>query len=466
MSVNFYETARKKLDDAVKADNSGKKQEALELYTTGVNWLIEAIRFDKDPSCAGRRTAAEDKVEEYLGRLEALKKEIANGISPTPSGSGGAATATRKPGDAGGGGADDADKEKLKGALSGAIVHEKPNVKWDDVAGLETAKESLKEAVILPVKFPQLFTGKREPWKGILLYGPPGTGKSYLAKAVATEANATFFSISSADLMSKWQGESERSVRSLFEMAREHKPSIIFIDEIDSLCQSRGSDSGGGESGTSRRVLNEFLVQMDGVGNSMDGVLFLGATNLPWEIDAAMRRRFQKRIYIALPESPARSHMFKISVGDTPNNLTHDDWVRLGDLTEGYSGSDIKNVVREALMEPLRKCQSARFFRPDFATKKMVPVNNPDPPCSSCVPDLSSRPAPKGRNSPPCNNCGCIRMSLYDLEGDELQAPVNIMDDFIRALSKARPAMSNGELEKYTEFTKNFGQDGADHGAA
>lgn len=103
--------------------------------------------------------------------------------------------------------------KKLRAGLVGAILAEKPNVRWDDVAGLDGAKASLKEAVILPIKFPHLFTGKRTPWKGILLYGPPGTGKSYLAKAVATEAKSTFFSVSSSDLVSKWQGDSERYVR-------------------------------------------------------------------------------------------------------------------------------------------------------------------------------------------------------------------------------------------------------------
>lgn len=110
---------------------------------------------------------------------------------------------------------EDADSKKLRSALAGAILTDKPNVQWEDVAGLEGAKEALKEAVILPIKFPHLFTGKRQPWKGILLYGPPGTGKSYLAKAVATEANSTFFSVSSSDLVSKWMGESERFVQIL-----------------------------------------------------------------------------------------------------------------------------------------------------------------------------------------------------------------------------------------------------------
>ena len=167
----------------------------------------------------------------------------------------------------------DPEKKKMQEKLSGAIVMEKPDVKWSDVAGLEAAKESLKEAVILPVKFPHMFTGNRKPWRGILLFGPPGTGKSYLAKAVATEANnSTFFSVSSSDLVSKWLGESEKLVKNLFEVAREKKPSIIFIDEVDSLCSSRSDN----ESESARRIKTEFLVQMQGVGNDNDGILVLG----------------------------------------------------------------------------------------------------------------------------------------------------------------------------------------------
>ena len=199
----------------------------------------------------------------------------------------------------------DPETKKLRATLASVILSEKPNVSWDEVAGLDAAKESLQEAVFLPIQFPHLFTGKRTPWKGILLYGPPGTGKSYLAKAVATEAKSTFFSVSSSDLVSKWQGDSERWVNSvflvttfllsdirlvknLFQLARESKPAIIFIDEIDSLAGTRNES----ESEGSRRIKTEFLVQMNGVGHDDTGVLVLGATNIPWQLDNAIKRRY------------------------------------------------------------------------------------------------------------------------------------------------------------------------------
>ena len=179
-----------------------------------------------------------------------------------------------------------------------------------------------------------------------------------LAKAVATEADSTFFSVSSSDLVSKWQGESERLVKNLFEMARESPggKAIIFIDEVDSLCGSRSE----GESDSSRRIKTEFLVQMDGVGKTSNGVLVLGATNVPWELDAAIRRRFEKRVYIPLPEGFARTLMVKLNLGDTPSSLTEDDFERIGEITGGASGSDIKVLVKEALMQPLRTCQKAQ----------------------------------------------------------------------------------------------------------
>ena len=164
-----------------------------------------------------------DKVNEYMERAEYLKKNLKDKDKPTPVG---AAAGGKKGGEYNiyiyiyiniyRGEEEKDGNEKLKGALSSAIVTEKPNIKWDDVAGLEAAKAALQEAVILPTRYPQFFEGKRKPWKGILLYGPPGTGKSYLAKACATEADATFFSVSSSDLVSKWLGDSERYLEYIY----------------------------------------------------------------------------------------------------------------------------------------------------------------------------------------------------------------------------------------------------------
>nr|CAD7445826.1 unnamed protein product [Timema bartmani] len=336
---------------------------------------------------------------------------------------------------------DDPEKKKLQAKLEGAIVVEKPQVKWSDVAGLEGAKEALKEAVILPIKFPHLFTGKRIPWKGILLFGPPGTGKSYLAKAVATEANnSTFFSVSSSDLVSKWLGESEKLVRNLFELARQHKPSIVFIDEVDSLCSSRSDN----ESESARRIKTEFLVQMQGVGTDNEGVLVLGATNIPWVLDAAIRRRFEKRIYIPLPEEHARLYMFKLHLGNTPHMLSEDDLKQLAKKTSGYSGADISIVVRDALMQPVRKVQSATHFR------KVQGPSRTDP---NVILDDLLTPC-----SPGCP--GAFEMTWVDVPGDKLFEPPVSMSDMLRSLATSKPTVNDEDMVKLDKFKEDFGQEG------
>ncbi|KAL3926350.1 MAG: hypothetical protein SGARI_005638, partial [Bacillariaceae sp.] len=312
-----------------------------------------AIKYENNPA---RKKLLLQRVDGYMKRAEELRDFVSKKDGKSSSSSGESSKEGGGVSGGGGGGEDkeeDAETKKLRGTLAAAVVSEKPNVKWDDVAGLEGAKESLKETVLMPVLFPQLFVGERKPFKGILLFGPPGTGKSFLAKAVATEADSVFFSVSSADLISKWQGESEKLVRNLFQMARESEGNraIIFLDEVDSLCGSREQ----GESDSLRRVKTEFLVQMDGVGKSgtEGSVLILGATNVPWSIDSAIRRRFEKRVYIPLPEKHARTYMVKLHLGDTPNNLIESDFEKLGEIAKGASGSDIEVMVKEALMEPV-----------------------------------------------------------------------------------------------------------------
>eukprot|EP01059_Diplonema_ambulator_P007233 TRINITY_DN16723_c0_g1_i1.p1 TRINITY_DN16723_c0_g1~~TRINITY_DN16723_c0_g1_i1.p1 ORF type:complete len:274 (+),score=60.85 TRINITY_DN16723_c0_g1_i1:271-1092(+) len=273
------------------------------------------------------------------------------------------------------------------------------------------------------------------------MYGPPGTGKTYLAKAVATESNTTFFSISSADIMSKWVGESEKLVRNLFKIARENKPAIIFVDEIDSLCSARGA----GDNESASRVKTEFLVQMQGVGNDDTGVLVLAATNLPWQLDSAIRRRFERRIEIALPEAPARAHMFKIHLGATPHTLTEANFDELGRLSDRYSGSDINVLVRSAIMEPVRTLQLATHFKK---------VAGPDPDDPSKI--IPNRLTPCSPGDPAGEEMTLLKISDPRL----VLAPEVTMDDFMRAFKNARPSVSEDDITEHKKFTADFGQEG------
>lgn len=412
---------------AIEADTATRYEEAYKLYYNGLDYLMLALKYEKNQKS---KELIKSKFTEYLTRAEQLKEHLEKQLSKSNSAelSASGSTKAKKAGESD----DDADTKKLRGALAGAILSEKPNVSWDDIAGLDAAKEALKEAVILPVKFPQLFTGNRKPTLGILLYGPPGTGKSYLAKAVATEANSTFFSVSSSDLVSKWMGESERLVKQLFTMARENKPAIIFIDEVDALCGPRGE----GESEASRRIKTELLVQMNGVGNDSNGVLVLGATNIPWQLDAAVRRRFERRIYIALPDLEARKRMFELNIGTVACECTQQDLRVLAEMTDGYSGHDVAVVVRDALMQPIRKIQQATHFKPvtEDGAEKLTPCSPGDD--------------------------GAREMSWLDIGTDELKEPELTIKDFIKAVKNNRPTVNAHDIQNHVQFTNDFGQEG------
>ncbi|KAI1130187.1 P-loop containing nucleoside triphosphate hydrolase protein [Nemania abortiva] len=261
--------------------------------------------------------------------------------------------------------------ESAAKAIFNEIVVEGDTVHWSDIAGLEVAKNALREAVVYPFLRPDLFMGLREPASGMLLFGPPGTGKTMLARAVATESKSTFFSISASSLTSKYLGESEKLVRALFALAKVMAPSIIFIDEIDSLLSQR---SGSGDHESTRRIKTEFLIQWSDLQRAAAGresprgardrgdanrVLVLAATNLPWAIDEAARRRFVRRQYIPLPEPETRATQLKTLLGQQKHNLTDVDILDLVDLTDGFSGSDITALAKDAAMGPLRSLGEA-----------------------------------------------------------------------------------------------------------
>ncbi|KAM5302549.1 fidgetin-like protein 1 isoform 1-T2 [Glossophaga mutica] len=252
--------------------------------------------------------------------------------------------------------------ERLKGLepkmielIMSEIVDHGPPVHWEDIAGVEFAKATIKEIVVWPMMRPDIFTGLRGPPKGVLLFGPPGTGKTLIGKCIASQSGATFFSISASSLTSKWVGEGEKMVRALFAVARCQQPAVIFIDEIDSLLSQRG----GGEHESSRRIKTEFLVQLDGATTSSeDRILVVGATNRPQEIDEAARRRLVKRLYIPLPDASARRQIVVGLMSREQCRLRAEELELVVQRSEGFSGADVTQLCREAALGPIRSLQA------------------------------------------------------------------------------------------------------------
>lgn len=325
-----------------------------------------------------------------------------------------------------------ADLELIE-ALERDIVEGKVNVTWESIAGLGGVKNLLQEAVVLPLWVPDYFKGIRRPWKGVLMFGPPGTGKTMLAKAVASECQTTFFNVSASTLGSKYRGDSEKMVRILFEMARYYSPSTIFFDEIDSLAGSRGAAN---EHEASRRVKTELMVQMDGVSeddgaDADDGavgedgapapskrktVIVLAATNTPWDLDEALRRRLEKRIYIPLPDFESRMELFRINMKGV--ELEPDvDLKELARLSEGYSGADVANVCRDASMMSMRRIMEQA--RKQGLSKEAM-------------------------------------QSMLREQKDALNTAVS-QSDFTVALSKVNRSVSDNDLGRYNEWMAEFG---------
>ncbi|HIH78557.1 MAG TPA: AAA family ATPase, partial [Halobacteria archaeon] len=260
-------------------------------------------------------------------------------------------------------------KEALKEVEPSAlreIIIEIPNVKWDDVGGLDIAKMEIKEAVELPLNNPEVFEHMGiKPIKNIFLYGPPGTGKTLLAKAVATESGTNFICIKGPELLSKWVGESEKAIREIFKKARQVAPSVIFFDEIDAIAPVRGMSM---DSRVSERIVNQLLTELDGM-EKMENVVVIAATNMPHLIDPALLRpgRFDRSILIGVPDKAARKEIFNIHTKKMP--LAKDvDLDELAEYTENYVGSDIELICREAAMLVIRE---ALANKDDVRSKKV-----------------------------------------------------------------------------------------------
>lgn len=231
---------------------------------------------------------------------------------------------------------------------------QRPNVKWQDIGGLDKVKEELAEAIEWPLKHKDLFDqADVKPPKGLLLYGPPGTGKTLIAKAVATTSEANFISLKGPELLSKWVGESEKGIREIFRKARQAAPCIVFFDELDAIAPRKGGSEG--ESHVTERMISQLLTELDGL-EDLKGVVVIGATNRPDIIDEALLRpgRFDRILEVPLPNKPARKEILEIQTRTKPLDSTV-NIDRLVDLTESYTGADIAAVVNAAAMAAIRE---------------------------------------------------------------------------------------------------------------
>ena len=318
--------------DAVRLDKAGAKGKAITLYQKAIESLLQLVQLYPE---YGLNKVYITRAIAYQERIKALQGSVLPAdmqMDAEPKGADGGRTT-----------------EGGKSSYEELIITEKPKVNWEEVVGLDTAKKAIKEAIVYPVQRPDLFP---LGWpRGILLFGPPGCGKTLIAAAVATELDATFYSIDAASIMSKWLGEGEQNVAKLFVSARkssnEGKAAIVFVDELDSLMGQHSNEVGG-----EIRVRNQFLKEMDGVmdkGKALH-VYVIGATNKPWDLDWAFIRRFQKRILVPLPDHPTRLMMLKLYTSNL--QIEQDvDLHELARLSEGFSGSDIRDVCQSAQLK-------------------------------------------------------------------------------------------------------------------
>eukprot|EP00164_Ancoracysta_twista_P002106 GFYU01002782.1.p1 GENE.GFYU01002782.1~~GFYU01002782.1.p1 ORF type:complete len:475 (-),score=122.81 GFYU01002782.1:1400-2824(-) len=413
---DFYTPGMECVQAAVTHDEKGEHKEAIPLYAKAVEYMILHLKYEKNEAM---RKKVQDKASMCLSRAEQIKTQLKETAAVAKVANVPAPPKRPPP---------TADQIELRKQIETQMIQERGDTTLDDVVGMEDVKQSLREAIHLPAKFPQLFTGARKPTNTVLMYGPPGTGKTYVAKSLASETGSTFIPISSSDLIHKSVGQSEKLVRALFDVAVDRQPCIIFIDEIDSLARTR-SDT---ENESERRIKNELLIRLEEV-RAQPGVVVLAATNTPWQLDPAIRRRFDRRLYIPLPETEARKEILKVHLDSEVCEVEDDALAGFAAQTDGYSAADLNVVAREALMEPVRECLQSKYWQ-----KATV--------------DGKEMYKPAG-----FFNVWATKKSVLEIAPDKLYVRPVVKEDVQKAVNNVKPTVCAEELTKYDEYTKHFG---------